>query len=137
MFKFMMGTLSVMAIVYLVGCAGSNSLLVTQADFDKLTDGIFNPADFTRSGGGLSGSGDTIELSAVYEPRDPTATIHFDFGTWDSFLKARDRFTGHGKGGSQGMYWRQSWDNKNRFIVIDAVVMKDQNIRITYREILR
>jgi len=35
------------------------------------------------------------------------------------------------------MYWRQKWDNKSRYIIVDAVAMKNGNIRVTYREILR
>ena len=121
----------------LSGCTGGNSLIVTQADFDKVTNSIFSSPEFTRRGGGLAGGGDEMEFSAVYEPKDATAKLLFDFGAWDAFLNGKDKFSGRGKGGSQGLYWRQTWDNRNRFIVIDAVAMKNGNVRVTYREILR
>ena len=136
----MMKAVPVLAIIVGVcisGCVGGNPLLVAQTDFDKITDGIFDSTSFTRWGGGSAGGGDEMEFTAVYGPKDPDAELRFDFSAWDTFLKGKDKFSGHGKGGSQGLYWRQTWDNRNRFIVIDAVVMKNGNVRVTYREILR
>ena len=137
MMKTLMKISTVAILAYLAGCIGGNSLLVTQADFDKVTNGIFTSAHFTRGGGGLSGGDNGIEFTAIYEPNDKEAALHFDFSAWDSFLKSKDTFSGHSEGGCLGLYWRETWDNRSRFIVIDAVAMKDGNIRVTYREILR
>ena len=88
MMKTVMAVSTVLVLTCLSGCTDGNSLLVTQADFDKVTNSIFKASDFTRRGGGSAGGGDEMEFTAVYEPNDPAADLHFDFGAWDSFLKA-------------------------------------------------
>ena len=131
--------LTFIAALLIAGCSGKGKsvLLVNQAEFDAVTDKILPSPQFERRGGGVAGGRDEIEFSATYEPKDPNATVVFDFAEWNTVLEARERFGSRGEGGSQGLYWRQTWGNKDRFIVIDAVAMKNGNIRVTYREVVR
>jgi hypothetical protein len=98
---------------------------------------IFGSSDFDIVGSGLSGGGDEIEYSVFSHPKTPAHPIHFDFSLWDSFLQSKESYTNTGSGGSDGLYWRQNWSNNRRFIVVDAVVMKNGDVKTTYREILK
>ncbi len=132
--KFAMITVCIMLVC---SCVVAKSHLVSKADFEKITAGMFDPAKYDKRGSGTSAGGDEQEFSVTYEPKDKTAALHFDFAAWEAFLTSRDNFNGKGKGGSQGLYWRQTWRNNARYIVIEAVAMKNDNIRVVYREILR
>ena len=120
-----------------LGCGVRSSPLVTKADFGNVTNGMFDPASYDMMGGGSSEGGDDLEFTSIYIPKDPDAELHFDFTPWDKFLKKKETFTSYGKGGSPGLYWRQTWSNRNRHIVIDAVAIKDGSVLVTYCEILR
>lgn len=128
--------LAITLLLYLSGCSGDNTLLVTQADFDKVTDEMFTPTSFTRRGGSSTGGADQVGFTAVYDPQDSDAEFHFDFSAWNVFLNGKEKFTDHGHGGSPGLHWRQTWDNRSRSILVDAVAMKDRTIVVTYYEAL-
>jgi hypothetical protein len=121
----------------LTGCSRKVSLITTEAEFDAVMGNVFDPSKFDIVGSGLSGGGDEIEYSVFLQPKSPDDPLSFDFSSWERFLHGKDSFTDKGSGGSDGLYWRQTWGNNQRYVVIDAVLMKNSNVKATYREILR
>ena len=137
-FKMIPFCLFTIALVILVsGCSDRASPITTKSDFLCVINAMFDPALFTLTGNGSSvAGGDYTEFEAILKPNNPNPQVAFDFSPWDTFLKSKDSYTGNSKGGSLNLYWRQTWINEKRFIMVDAVIMQDGNIKISYLEVL-
>ena len=129
--------LTILIIIFLIGYFGRKSIVVNNHEFDMVSNSIFSTPVFKRVGGSSITGGDYFEYMAIYEIVNLQVPLTFDFKPFDDLLKSKNKFSGLGVGGSQGLYWRQNWINNSRSIIITAVSMKNGNILVTYSEILK
>ncbi|MEM0967192.1 MAG: hypothetical protein AAGJ81_13690 [Verrucomicrobiota bacterium] len=128
---------TIAAVLLSSGCAEHKRLVVSKEDFNAITEKVFPPFDFQVVGQGESLSGSIREFHILLRPTSENIPLVFDFTAWNDWLSGKDNFTGVGRGGSQGLYWNQTWRSEKRVISVDAVAMKNGTIKASYLEIPR
>ncbi len=129
--------LAMTLVFVLSGCDRQPTLIMDQESYDTIVQTMFDPSVYFHHTHGSGKGPDGGSFDTMIGPGESTEPPAFDFTPFDTYLKSKDTFWGTGTSSDGNLYREQTWDNSERYIIVQGAWLKDGNILITYREIAR